>query len=370
MHAYRRRTFALLAGLALAAPMLAIGQPAPLKIGLLMPLKSVIGKQGQQGAEVAAELVNEQGGVLGRRIELVTYDSNLSAVDAVSAAQRLINQDKVQFIAGEIGSTPALAVLQVARSTNTLFMVAVPKHPDITKSGYDRVFRLNSTLDEDANYFGTYLQDKVKPKKLYFVAENTDYGRYEVDAAKKRFGAQFAGSEVFELTQNDFTTAMTKVKASGADVVCVVAAKPEQIAAALRSMAQLGVQARRCVDVGGLNNQSTALAGDAAEGAFGFDIYASDGKAPVNEQFVKRFETKFGHKPEKIEALGFESIWLVAKGIAAAGTATDTAKVAQALHQGTFQTPRGEIKFDAGGQAQAKKYVYFTVKNGKLLTEE
>lgn len=361
---------ALLGSLAVFVAPLALAQGAPIKIGLLMPLKSVIGKQGQQGAEVAAELVNEQGGVLGRKIELVTYDSNLSAVDAVSAAQRLINQDQVKFIAGEIGSTPALAVLQVARSTNTLFMVAVPKHPDITKSGYDRVFRLNSTLDEDANYFGTYLQDKVKPKRLVMVAENSDYGRYEAEAAKKRFGAQFVGAEIFELTQNDFTTIMTKVKASSPDVVCVVAAKPEQVAAALRSMTQLGIQAKRCMDVGNLNNQSVALAGDASEGAFGFDIYAANARTPVNEQFVKKFEAKFGHKPEKIEALGFESVWLVAKGIAAAGTATDTEKVAAALHSGTFPTPRGDIKFDAGGQAQAKKYVYFTVKGGKLLTEE
>lgn len=366
----RRRVGAILLAAWAAVPASALAQGTPIKIGVLMPLKSVIGKQGQQGAELAAELVNEQGGVLGRKVELVVYDSNLSAVDAVSAAQRLINQDKVQFIAGEIGSTPALAVLQVVRATNTLFMVAVPKHPDVTKSGYGRVFRLNSTLDEDAQYFGNYLLEKVKPKKLVLVAENTDYGRYEVESAKKLFGPQFGGGEIFELTQNDFTTIMTKVKAGGADVVCVVAAKPEQVGAALKAMVQLAVPARRCVDVGGLNAQSTALAGEAAEGAFGVDIYAADTKNAVNDTFVRRFEAKHGRRPEKIEALGFESVWLVAKGIQAAGTATDTEKVAAALHAGTFQTPRGDLRFDTGGQAVARRYVHFSVKGGKLVTEE
>jgi branched-chain amino acid transport system substrate-binding protein len=342
-------------------------QPAPIKIGVLMPLKSVIGKQGQQGADLAAEMINEQGGVLGgRRIELVTYDSNFSAVDGVSAAQRLINQDKVQFIAGEIGSTPALAVLQIARSTNTLFMVSVPKHPDITKSGYGRVFRLNTTLDADATYSDKYLEDKVQTKKLAIVAENSDYGRYTIDSSKKHFGARLVGAETFELTQNDFTTLMSKVKASGADTVCIVAGKPEQAAAALRAMSQLGLQARRCMAVGVLNAQSLALAGDAAEGAFGSDIYTASLANPLNEQFVKRFQAKYRNTPEKIEELGFEAVWLVAKAIAAAGTASDTEKVAEVLHKGTWPTPRGEISFDQGGQAQAKQYVDFVVKGGKL----
>lgn len=361
---------ALLSALALAGA-LAMAQTAPpIKVGVLMPLKSVIGKQGAQGAELAADMINSQGGVLGRRIELVTYDSNFSAVDAVSAAQRLINQDKVQFIAGEIGSTPALAVLQVARASNTLFMVSVPKHPDITKSGYNRVFRLNTTLDEDATYFDKYLMEKVKPKKLMLVAENSDYGRYSIDSAKKHFGAQFGGAEMFEMTQNDFSTLMTKVKAGAPDVVCIVAGKPEHTAAALKAMSQIGVQARRCTAVGVLNAQSAALAGDAAEGAFGADIYTAETPTPINEQFVKAFQAKHGQKPEKIEALGFEAVWLVAKGIAAAGTATDTEKVANALHQGAWQTPRGEIKFDQGGQAQARRYVHFVVKGGKLLVGE
>jgi branched-chain amino acid transport system substrate-binding protein len=343
-------------------------QAAPIKIGVLMPLKSVIGKQGQQGADLAAEMLNEQGGVLGgRKIELVTYDSNFSAVDGVSGAQRLINQDKVQFIAGEISSTPALAVLQIARATNTLFMVSVPKHPDITKSGYGRVFRLNTTLDADATYTDKYLEDKIKPKKLAIVAENSDYGRYTIESSKKHFGPLFVAGETFELTQNDFTTLMSKVKASGADTVCVVAGKPEQAAAALRAMSQLGLQVRRCMAVGVLNAQSVALAGESAEGAFGSDIYTATLANPLNEEFVKRFRAKYGNTPEKIEELGFEAVWLVGKAIAAAGTATDTEKVAAVLHKGTWATPRGDVTFDQGGQALAKRYVDFAVKGGKLI---
>ncbi|MCT8178930.1 ABC transporter substrate-binding protein [Variovorax sp. CY25R-8] len=371
----RRRLLAAVSATLLATcaalPPAAFAQGEPVKIGVLMPTKSVIGQQGQQGAELAAEMINDQGGILGgRKVQLIVYDSNFQPVEGVAAAQRLINQDRVKFIAGEISSTVALAVLQIARANNVLFMAAVPKHPDLTKSGYDKVFRLTTTLDADSEYFDRQLLERVKPQKLAVVAENTDYGRYVIEGSKKRFGDKFVAGETFELSQSDFSTLMTKVKASGADTVCIVAGKPEQAANALRAMGTVGLQARKCTATGVLNNQILRLAGDAAEGAFGSDIYVSTRRNPLNDEFVKRFQAKHGHVPEKVEVLGFESVWLTAKAMAAAGTSTDTAKVAEALHKNAWTTPRGEIRFDAGGQSQARDYVDFVAKGGKLTASQ
>jgi branched-chain amino acid transport system substrate-binding protein len=362
-----RRVLAALFAACAVVPLGALAQSEPVKIGVLMPTKSVIGQQGQQGADLAAEMLNEQGGILGgRKIQLITYDSNFQPVEGVAAAQRLINQDRVKFIAGEISSTVALAVLQIARANNVLFMAAVPKHPDLTKSGYDKVFRLTTTLDADSEYFDRQLMERVKPRKLAVVAENTDYGRYVIDSSKKRFGDKFVAGETFELSQSDFSTLMTKVKATGADTVCIVAGKPEQAANALRAMDTVGLQARKCTATGVLNNQIVRLAGASANDAFGSDIYVSTTRNALNDEFVKRFEAKHGHVPEKVEELGFESVWVLAKAMASAGTSTDTAKVAEVLHKNAWTTPRGEIRFDAAGQSQAKDYVDFVAKDGKL----
>lgn len=343
-------------------------QTGPVRIGVLMPTKSVIGQQGQQGAEIAAQMLNEAGGILdGRKVELIVYDSNFQPVEGVAAAQRLLNQDRVKFIAGEISSTVALAVLQLARANGALFMAAVPKHPDLTASGYDRVFRLTTTLDADSEYFDRQLIEQVKPERLAIVAENTDYGRYVIDNSRKRFGERFAAGETFELSQSDFSTLMTKVKAAGADTVCIVAGKPEQAANALRAMASVGLQAHKCTATGVLNNQILRLAGEAAEGAFGSDIYVSTMDNPLNRTFVERFEAKYGRVPEKVEALGFESVWVLAKAMEKAGTGSDPGRVAEVLHAEAWQTPRGEIRFDASGQSQAREYVDFAVKQGKLV---
>src|SRR5262249_7873295 len=104
--------------------MMATGSPAlaqnapPIKIGVLMPSKTLMGKQDIEAAQLAADQVNAKGGVNGAKIELVVYDDANSPVEAVSAAQRLIDQDKVKMIVGQISSTAALAVLKVAQTEN------------------------------------------------------------------------------------------------------------------------------------------------------------------------------------------------------------------------------------------------------------
>ncbi|MBX3540867.1 MAG: ABC transporter substrate-binding protein, partial [Chelatococcus sp.] len=68
----------------------------PVKLGLINPIKTLIGKQNVEGAQLAVEMLNQDGGILGgRKIELVTYDTNFSPPEGVAAIQRLLTQDKV-----------------------------------------------------------------------------------------------------------------------------------------------------------------------------------------------------------------------------------------------------------------------------------
>lgn len=350
----------------------ASAQSEPVKIGVILPIKTSGGQQSLQGAEMAAELINQQGGILGgRQVQLVVYDDNQQPVDGVAAAQRLLNQDKIKFIAGGYGSTVSLAVLQLVRASNALFAIAISKHPDLTSSGYDKVFRMNTPLDMDQAHDDKRVDEYAKPNKIAVVAENTDYGRYVLPSMKKYFGDRFVAGELVEQSLNDFSTVMTKIKGSGADTVCIVFGNDAQATGALRAMDALGLKVKKCAATGGVNNALVHLAGSAAEGLFASEIYdATVAKNALNEKFVRLFQAKFGRIPEKFEALNFETIWLIAKAMDAAGTATDTAKVAAALHKTAWQTPRGEVSFDAGGQASSKDRVNYVVKDGKIVAIE
>ena len=343
-------------------------QPPPVRVGVLMPIKSLVGKQGHQGAVVAAEMINADGGILGgRRIELVVYDTNFQPAEGVGAAQRLLNQDKIKFIAGEISSTVALAVVQLAQANGALFMAAVPKHPDVTASGYDRVFRLNSTTAMDARDFDIVLTEKIKPSKVAILAENSDFGRLTIANLRKLFGNKVVAAEAYDMTQNDFSTLVTKVKGSGADLVCIAGSNMEQYGNILRLMQELKLDAKRCVMPGILNSEGVRVAGNAAESAFSADIYVPSLDNPLNKRFVAAYQAKYKETPEKIEELGFESIWLLAKAMQKAGTADDPAKVAKVLHEDKWETPRGIVTFDKNGQAASGALINLVVKDGKLI---
>lgn len=340
----------------------------PVKIGVIFPVKNIIGKQGEQGAQLAAEILNSQGGTVdGRPIELVVYDTNYQPVEGVAAAQRLLTEDEVKFIVGEISSTVALAVIPVVESEGALAMFAVPKHPDVTKSGYGNVFRLNSTTAIDSVSFDKYLKDDIAPQKVAVLAENNDLGRLTVENMKALFGDNLAFSDFFAVQQSDFSALASNARASGADLVCIVASNPEQSGNLLRAMSDLGYEPKRCIMPGLLNNDLPKVAGKAAEGVFSEDVYAPSLDNELNKQFVAAYEQKYGVTPGKIEALGFESVWVVGNAIKVANTDSDVEKVSETLRSQEWQSPRGKLRFDETGQALSDDIYRVEVKDGKVV---
>jgi branched-chain amino acid transport system substrate-binding protein len=359
-------------GVALAATFcLALQSPSraaePVRIGLIMPLKVQIGKQGAQGAELAVEMINSAGGILGgRRIELVPYDTNNSAAEGVAAVQRLLDRDRVQIIVGEAISTVALSVVPLFEGRNAIFVAAIPKHPDVTSASRPNVFRMNSTVTMDSAVFNAMLRD-AKASKVAAIVENSDYGRLNLQNLKTLYGAQLVFSDTYEPTQSDFNSLVTNAKGSGADLICILGANVEQYSNALRVLGELGYKQKKCLASGTLNNQVPRIAGVAANGTLSVDIYLPDYDAPLNRRFVLAFRAKHHADPDKLELLGFESVWIVAQAIEKSGTATDMVKLASTLHGGEWDSPRGRLTFDKSGQAVGGQAFRITVKDGALV---
>lgn len=367
----KRHVAALTLGVALAIANQAGAQEgSPVKIGLINPIKTLIGKQNVEGAELAVAMINKEGGILGgRKVELITYDTNFAPPDGVAAVQRLLTQDEVKVIAGEISSSVALAAIPVVESEEAIFVASVPKHPDVTKSGYDRVFRMNSTTALDAESFDKFLVETVNPQKVAILAENSDFGQVTISHMKELFGDKLVYSDTFGMQQSDFAAMSTNARSSGADMICIVGSNMEQYGNILRALSDLGFDGRRCLMPGILNTQGVEIAGAAAESAFSADIYVAGLDNEFNKRFVAAFEEKFGRKPEKIEVLGFESVWIAAKAMDKAGTAEDTGKIAETIRSETWETPRGQVSFDEDGQASSGELIRLVVKSGEIVVD-
>jgi branched-chain amino acid transport system substrate-binding protein len=271
-------------------------------------------------------------------------------------------------IVGSINAAVSMGINQVAQQNGIMYFASTTKAPAITE--YDRGFRFNPLVATDGEVFNAYLKDKIKPQRLAIIVENGDYGRSIVTNMKAAFGPVVVASELYEiLKQSDFSTLASRVKAANPDVVCIAMSAPEQGGSLLRTLQEAGVAAKRCILPGSISPALLQVAGPAAEGAFTVDIWAPTMAGETNRKFVAAYQAKYNEVPGKVDFLGFETMWILGQAMRKAGTATDTAKLAATLREGTWDSPRGAVRFPAN-QATSEKWVTLVVKDGKIVVGE
>jgi branched-chain amino acid transport system substrate-binding protein len=345
----------------------AAAQTEPLKIGYTSSPKTLLGSQMLKGAQYAVATLNAQGGVLGRKIELITYDTALSPVEGSNIAQRLVTENKVKFVAGESSSTVAFAMIPVLKRAGVLFMAGLPKHPDVTANGYDRLFRLNSTTQMDAAAIQPTLTSKFAGKKVALLNENSDFGLDGRKYLRAMFDkpGQVIFDETYDITQSDFSGLVTNMRRSNAEVLCITGTNPESYGNIIRMAAEIGFKPSICLMPGILYPGALKITGPAAEGAISADVYVPSLENPTNAAFVQGYRKAQGADPDKSVAIGYESITVLAAAMVAAGTTEDPRAVAEKLKAGSWTTPRGSITFSANGQATGA-YSILTVRNGQI----
>jgi branched-chain amino acid transport system substrate-binding protein len=362
----------VLCAAAVAALMLGVGpamaqsQP-PLKIGFPGAHKVFIGSQLLKGAQLATSMINEKGGVLGgRKIELVVYDTGFSPAEGVSAVQRLINENGVKLVTGELSSTVAYAEIPVIRAAGGLFMPSLPKHPGITKTGYDRIFRVNSTTQMDIDAFKPILLERFQDKSVALITENSEAWIDSRRLLRETFSrpGQVVFDDLYELQQGDYTALVTNAKRSGAQVLCITGTTPEHYANIIRAAGEIGYRPQICLVPGILFPGAVDIAGDAINGAVSADVYVPNLDNPANKEFVAAYQKAHRSKPDKGVALGFESVWIIAHA-ADKAKSDDPGAVSKVIRETTWQVPRGEVRYGEDGQASTRHYI-MTVKNGRI----
>src|ERR671928_1410499 len=151
---HRRTLLILLIAALLLAPFAADAQK-PIKVGMPMPLSgppALFGEPASKGAMMFVEELNAKGGVLGRKLELITRDSKGDANEAVRQARELILKDNVDFLVGTLTSAEGPAVSVVAKENKIVFIAPIPKTDQLTAPDklHPYVFRVASTTTIEA----------------------------------------------------------------------------------------------------------------------------------------------------------------------------------------------------------------------------
>ncbi len=350
----------------------------PIKVGVLFPLSGGAGPQGQhvsQAIEVMAGIINDAGGVLGRPIQLVKRDDESTPAVGVTRANELI-ADGVSVIIEGWNSPVTLAMQPVIARAGVLDITAISKADSILSGGGNPLaIRLNSSNAQDGRVIAEHLK-ATGAKRIAFLTQNDAYGngaQASIEAELKALGHQYekVAEERFPFAQADFRVALTNVRGANADaVVAINANEGYGLPALLRQARQMRLRGELVTAVGTVAPSVIQVAGEAADGVVGADIYfpavepfASN---PVNQAFAKRCEEQLHYTPDKFMALGAASLQVWAQAVAAAGT-LDREAVAKRIRGGAFRdTIFGEMRFSPEGQLQSS-YFLFTVKDQKIV---
>ncbi|MEW6726398.1 MAG: ABC transporter substrate-binding protein [Bacillota bacterium] len=318
----------------------------PYRIGAVVDISGGAASLGEPERDTLKMLVddlNAKGGINGHPVELTILDNKSLETEAVLAAKRLIDQNKVLAVLGCSASGTSLAMIDTVQKANVP-MISMAASAKIVEPVKDRywVFKTAQSDIVVANKIAKYLAAKGI-KDVAFLSMNNafgDSGRVNFEKAAPANGLNIVLAEKFEATDKDMTSQLAKVKASKAQAT-VVWAIPPSAAIITKNFRDLGLD-MPLIQTHGIGNKAFLdLAGDAANG-----VIAPMGKLVVAEQlpdsdpqkaallaYISSYEKKFNARPSTFGGHAHDAFNLAVKAIGEAGP--DRQKIRDALEQTT-----------------------------------
>ncbi|MBS0244282.1 MAG: ABC transporter substrate-binding protein, partial [Proteobacteria bacterium] len=263
-----------------------------IKIGMPLALTGALGSVGQQqkrGAEFHAKLVNEKGGILGRKIELLIEDTAGNPAACVRKAQEMVERQDCRLFTGITLSSEALAVVPKLAEWNAIFISSDNGDGRLTAESFvPNFFRANVSGPMGTRAVSLYLRE-AKLEKFYAIGMDYAWGHNSVQVFEdevKKMGKQFVGKVFAPTGTKDYSTYITKIRQSGADGVYMVLAGDDN-AAFLAQQAQYQLASKMALLSEQLELSAMRAVGDASLGIIASARYAFTVDTPKNKEFVE-----------------------------------------------------------------------------------
>lgn len=341
------------------------GDSGPIKIGYLGPLTGDAAPYGVDtlnGVKLAVDEINAAGGIKGRMIELVAEDSRCTGADAASAAQKLVNVDKVVAIIGGQCSSETLAAAPIVEAAGVVMISPVSSSPDVTNAG-DFVFRDYPSDALKTKAMAAFLREEGLTK-LAMISENTDFAQAFRASLKKDFGEEnIVFDEVVDPGTKDFRTLATRLKDVEFDIFFPNAQTDAVMAAMMQQLREQGLEQQAISHDVADSVTLGELAPEAVEGMYIVNVPT----AGEGGDFEAKFNQKFGGAQATIAfaAHAYDAMGLLAKAIETVG-ANGTAIKDHLYSMTPYAGVVGKFSFDRNGDVVGLSYSLKTFKEGKI----
>lgn len=349
-----------------------------IKAGIMLPLSgpsAAVGNQTREGVELGLKLLDEKGGLLGKKIKYIVADDESVPAIGLSRVNELIAEN-IEVLFGGWNSSVLLAYQPVVAKENIFSIATVAKVEQVLTGADPHAFKISPDNRADAEQIARLVVEKLDAKSVLFMSQNDVYGAstqkaMEAEILKKRPDIKVLGNELFQFQEVNFRNLLEKARSLAPDVIVITnSSQASGMAAMLQQAHEIELPAKIVVMQGGLTDITVKAAGPSADGAYSAGFYFADRKPfsdiPENQTFVTAYEKAYGVKPDAMAASGYIGVQIWSEAVKRAGT-TERQAVAKAMRGQTFpNTIWGEVKVNDNGQLGAN-YTLFTVKDGQRV---
>ena len=323
-----------------------------LKIAILAPLSGAVptfGEMTRDGALLAIEQWNANGGVLGMTIVPIVEDSQCTPDPAVNAANKVINQDGVHYIIGEVCSKASIPISEIATPAQVIQISPTSTNPSVTVDANgvtkDFIFRA-CFIDPFQGLVGAkFAYENLGARNAFVMIDQAnDYVKGLAENFKTSFtelGGTIVGEASYTANDTDFSAIVTQIQDANPDIVYL----PDYYNIVNLVTQQAKDKGLTVPFLGGDGWDSADLNVVSAAGGYFTNHYSPDSEVEIAVNFRTAFEEKYGKTPDALAALAFDATNLLLTAIQNAGE-DDTTLVAEALEAISFDAVSGTITFD------------------------
>lgn len=319
----------------------------------------------KKSVEMGIDLINSNGGVLGKQLKLVIGDSKGDPKESATLAQKFTSNKKIVAEIGDFTSTSCLAAQPIYKDAGMVQLSPTSSHPDFAK-GSDFSFGIIGTQAGEGPFMAQMTKE-LGFKKIAVLYINNDWGivtdQYFTSAAESE-GIEIVGRDFYFDGEKDFTAVLTKLKDTNPEML-FIASMYNDGALINKQREKLGWEVPVLGPGSLYSPKLVELGGDSVEGLYTNVVFHPSSPKPEVQEFVTEFEARYSAIPNMFAAVAFDAINILADAIERAGT-TDRGAIRDALAATkNYPSVTGKITFTEVGDVM-KEYTRVKVEKGEF----
>ena len=336
--------------------------------GSLTGSTATFGKSTHEGIVIAVEEINAAGGIKGKKIRLFTEDDQSKPEEAANAVTKLISQNNVSVILGEVASSRSLAAAPICQQNGVPMITPSSTNPKVTEVG-DHIFRVCLLDSFQGKAVAAFVVQELKFRRgAILIDVKNDYSVGLAQFFRENFeslGGRIVASPSYSEGDSDFRSQLTAVKAQNPQFIFVPGYYTEAGQIALQAR-DLGMRMPIIGSDGWESPKLLEIGGRALEGAYYSNHYYAEDPSPAVQAFVQKYQQKFGAVPDSLAALAYDAAKVMAEAMARTANLEKKEIRDQIAATSGFQGVTGNITIGPDRNA-VKSLVMLKVENQKLV---